>query len=178
MVFWLDWHRGFSGMGSPPTGTGPGGSTNRHHDVRPRGSIQRGRVLDGPPAARRFAGGTGNNPFTGVTETRTFQGAFDLAPTWCRGTGTVLLEEMQAVSACLFARMNTKGIHNPLSLRGVNSSLALGDNEKLFMAYPEGQFFGNIWDASDKIFDPTTSRYYKTCALIRAFSRRAPTVHP
>ena len=111
---------------------------------------------------------TGNNPATpGITETRYFRGNFDLAPTWCRGTGTIPLSEQQAVSACLIARVNTKGIHNALSMRGMNDSLKLGDNEKLFMAYPEGQFWGNIWDASPSIQNPVTGAYY---ANPRAFA--------
>ncbi len=110
----------------------------------------------------------GNNPATpGIPETRYFRGNFDLAPTWCRGTGVVPLTERQAVSACLISRINTQGIHNPLSMRGTEASLKLADNEKLFMAYPEGQFWGNLWDEKPSIQDPTTGFYYENT---RAFS--------
>ncbi len=110
----------------------------------------------------------GNNPATpGVTETRYFRGNFNLAPTWCRGTGTVPIGEQQAVSACLISRVNTQGVHNALSMRGMDDSLKLGDNEKLFMAYPEGQFWGNIWDEKKYILNPVTGAYY---ANPRAFA--------
>ena len=52
-------------------------------------------------------------------------------------------------------------------MRGTEASLKLADNEKLFMAYPEGQFWGNLWDEKPSIQDPTTGFYYENT---RAFS--------
>ena len=99
---------------------------------------------------------TGNNPYpTPHTETRYFPGAFNLAPNWCHGTGPVPAAEQEAVTACLLARVNELGFHNALSLRGSDSSLALGDNEKLFMAWPEAQYWGNAWETADSISDGT-----------------------
>ena len=116
----------------------------------------------------------GANPYTSPpsTETRYFQGSFDLAPTWCRGTGPVPHTEFEAVSACLLARVNTMGIHNALSLRGFENSLALSDNEKLFMSYPEAQYWGNIWNTNPTFQDPSSGFFYKNT---RAFACYFPT---
>ena len=104
---------------------------------------------------------SGTDPSTGLPTTRTFDGAFGLAPTWCHGTAPVPTGELEAVSACLFARINNKGIHNALSIRGSESSLRLVDNEKLFMAYPEGQLWGNLFDNAMSFQDPASGFYYK-----------------
>ena len=116
----------------------------------------------------------GTNPYTSPAslETRSFSGGFDLAPTWCRGTGVVPQREFEAVSACLFSRVNTLGIHNALSIRGYENSLALVENEKLFMSYPEAQYWGNIWNTNPTIQDPVTGYYYKNT---RAFACYFPT---
>lgn len=84
-----------------------------------------------------------------------------MAPTWCTGTGPVPTTELEAASACLFARVNTKGIHNVLSIRGYESSLSLSDNERLFMAYPEGQIIGNDWGITPSFQDPVSGLFYK-----------------
>lgn len=104
---------------------------------------------------------SGTDPSTGSPTTMTFDGAMGVAPTWCTGTGPVPTQELEAASACLYARVNNKGIHNVLSIRGFESSLALSDNERLFMAYPEGQIIGNDWGITPSFQDPVTGFYYK-----------------
>ena len=119
---------------------------------------------------------TGNNPYpTPHTETRYFSGAFNLAPNWCHGTGPVPAAEQEAVSACLLARVNELGFHNALSLRGSDSSLALGDNEKLFMAWPEAQYWGNAWETADSISDGT--HFFKNLSLIHICADHCHAAH-
>ena len=102
----------------------------------------------------------GNNPYGASPETRTFSGLFNLAPTWCSGSGPVPVAEQQAVSACLLSRLNVSGIHNALSVRGYESSLALGNNEQLFMAYLSTKNWGNLWETSSTLTDPSNGHAY------------------
>ena len=81
-------------------------------------------------------------------------------------------QELEAASACLYARVNNKGIHNVLSIRGFESSLALSDNERPFMAYPEGQIIGNDWGITPSFQDPVTGFYYKMTNRLPVISHR------
>jgi hypothetical protein len=87
-------------------------------------------------------------------------GLFGLGQTWCGGSGPVPASEMQAVSACLFARLNAAGKHNVLSIRGYENSLALGDNEQLFMAYLSTRNWGHLWDLTTNITDTSDLSTY------------------
>ena len=102
----------------------------------------------------------GHDPSTGLLTTMYFDGLLGLAPTWCHGTTAVPPSELEAVSACLYARINTKGIHNALSIRGYENTLKLADNEKLFMAYPEGQYWGSLYDPAQSFKDVSTGLWY------------------
>lgn len=104
---------------------------------------------------------SGTNPSTGLPMTQTFDGSMGLAPTWCTGLGPVPTNELEATSACLYSRVNTKGIHNVLSIRGHESSMALSDNERLFMSYPEGQFIGHDFGITPSFQDPVSGLFYK-----------------
>ena len=116
----------------------------------------------------------GANPYASppTTETHYFHGGFGLGANWCTGTNPVSHTEFEAVSACLFSRVNTLGLHNALSIRGFETSLALIDNEKLFMAYPEAQYWGNIWNENPTFQDPSTGYYYRNT---RAYACYFPT---
>jgi hypothetical protein len=77
----------------------------------------------------------------------TMKGGFNLGPTWCQGSSlsTVSADEESMVSSCLMARINTRGTHLPISLRGYNSSLNPTGGEMNFNATPIGYYWGNIF---------------------------------
>ena len=86
---------------------------------------------------------------------RTFRGALGLAPTWC-GTASscsstgcanvqVPTSEQQLVSACLMARVNTKGTHFPLSLATSTLPTTLDEMITHRQSEPSSVFFGNLW---------------------------------
>jgi hypothetical protein len=77
----------------------------------------------------------------------TFKGAFGLAPTWCGADSSAVVpeDELQAVSACLLARVNMRAEHVPLSIRGYEDSLSPVGNEKMTHRFALSSYFGNLW---------------------------------
>lgn len=89
----------------------------------------------------------------------TFYGGMGLAPTWCGSNqnATVPESEIQIVSACLMARVNTKGKHFPLSLLSWEMSTQASNNEGILLWRPLAKYFGNLWKQPHSDTDTTTA---------------------
>jgi hypothetical protein len=72
-----------------------------------------------------------------------FFGGLGLAPQW--RTGPLNVAGQRWVSACMFAKLNGNGVHIPISIRGPNVGLALGDGERDAFTLEEGAFYGNMF---------------------------------
>jgi len=81
-------------------------------------------------------------------------GGLGLAPLW--ETGPVDQTGKELVSACLGARVNSKGIVVPLSLRAKNvSALTVTSSERSSYTYGEGSFWGDLFSGSPHIYSCT-----------------------
>jgi hypothetical protein len=76
-------------------------------------------------------------------QTYTFAGDLGVAPQWkherCDGSC------QRWVSACMLARVNAKGEHVEISMRGENPGLALEKGERREFTHLEGAYWGNLF---------------------------------
>jgi hypothetical protein len=87
----------------------------------------------------------------GTKRTEVNPGGLGLAPNWENNVATQTDKEL--VSACLGARVNSKGNVVPLSLRAKNvASLAATTSERSSYAYAEGAFWGNIFGSNPYLY--------------------------
>jgi hypothetical protein len=92
----------------------------------------------------------------GIKRTEVNPGGLGLAPGWeTRGATEA---DKRLVSACLGARVNSKGIAVPLSLRAKNvASLAATSSERSSYPYAEGAFWGNLFGSTPYLYSCSRS---------------------
>jgi hypothetical protein len=94
----------------------------------------------------------------GVKRTEVNPGGLGLAPGWENNGATE--SDKKIVSACLGARVNSKGIAVPLSLRAKNvSALAVTSSERSSYAYAEGAFWGNLFGSTPYLYSCSRSNF-------------------
>jgi hypothetical protein len=93
-----------------------------------------------------------------------FEGDFGLAPEWkdgpCRGNC------QRWMTACMLARLNKTGEHVQISMRGPHDGLRLEQGEAQEFTKREAAYYGNMFDASDKIYacySPGTPSIPRVC---------------
>ena len=77
-----------------------------------------------------------------------FLGELGLAPEWM--SGPLGAEGQGWVSACIFARVNTRDVALPISMRGANQALATNIDERAGWSIEEGAFYGNLFTPLDQ----------------------------
>jgi hypothetical protein len=77
--------------------------------------------------------------------TYTYAGELGLAPGWGAPGGSCDGECQEWVSACLLARVDYLGQTHDISLRGVNSALAVSPTEQHEYTVREATYFGNVF---------------------------------
>jgi hypothetical protein len=77
-----------------------------------------------------------------------FSGEMGLAPQWLSAPLTT--EGQGWISACIFARVNTRDVALPISLRGSNLALATNADERAGWSVEEGAFYGNLFTPLDQ----------------------------
>jgi hypothetical protein len=92
----------------------------------------------------------------GIKRTETNPGGLGIAPGW--ETSTPSQADKEYVSACLAARVNSKGTAVPLSLRAKNvAALTATAGERSQFTYAEGAFWGNLFGSNPYIYSCTRS---------------------
>ncbi|AUX48650.1 membrane protein [Sorangium cellulosum] len=74
-----------------------------------------------------------------------FDGELGLAPEWGRRRGSCDESCQEWVSACLLARVNHRGEHVTISLRGRNEALKATSNEREEYGEAEAAYYGNVF---------------------------------
>jgi hypothetical protein len=74
-----------------------------------------------------------------------FPGELGLAPEWGKKHGSCGESCQEWVSACLLARVNYKGEHVMISLRGKNEALLSTKKERARYDVPEATYYGNVF---------------------------------
>jgi hypothetical protein len=77
-----------------------------------------------------------------------FLGDHGLTPEWRNSSLSV--SGQRWVSACMFAKVNARDVHLPVSLRGPNVGLALVEGEAEAFPLEEGAYFGNLFVPQDQ----------------------------
>jgi hypothetical protein len=121
-------------------------------------SLVQGALLD--PLAREAltfivscalpAGQSIDVPVDGTTYT--FEGEIGLAPEWGQEGGSCDVECQEWVSACLLARVNYRGDHVEISIRGGDNALRSTRDERADYANREAAYFGNVFVAPQRAF--------------------------
>jgi hypothetical protein len=94
----------------------------------------------------------------------TFAGDLGVAPEWKKRRCDESCQKW--VSACMLARLNKKGEHVEISLRGENPGLALERGELETFKVREGSYYGNLFDDDQPIFacySPGTPALLRVC---------------
>ncbi|WP_437589568.1 hypothetical protein [Sorangium sp. So ce1000] len=74
-----------------------------------------------------------------------FPGELGLAPEWGKKNGSCGESCQEWVSACLLARVNYKGEHVMISLRGKNDALSSTKRERAMYDVSEATYYGNVF---------------------------------
>lgn len=82
----------------------------------------------------------------------TFVGELGLAPEWGRRNGSCGEKCQEWVSACLLSRVNYRGEHVPISLRGKNDALSSTRRERDTYEEPEATYYGNVFLKNQRRF--------------------------
>jgi hypothetical protein len=80
----------------------------------------------------------------------TFAGDLGVAPEWKRERCDGSCQRW--VSACMLARVNAKGEHVEISMRGANDGLALEKGERKDFTQLEGAYWGNLFTHDQPLF--------------------------
>lgn len=81
-----------------------------------------------------------------------FDGDLGLAPEWGKKRGSCDENCQEWVSACLLARVNYRGEHVMISLRGKNPALSSTKWERARYDNPEATYFGNVFHKPQSLF--------------------------
>ncbi|WP_437896727.1 hypothetical protein [Sorangium sp. So ce124] len=81
-----------------------------------------------------------------------FDGDLGLAPEWGKKRGSCDENCQEWVSACLLARVNYRGEHVMISLRGKNPALSSTKWERARYDTPEATYFGNVFHKPQSLF--------------------------
>jgi hypothetical protein len=106
----------------------------------------------------------------GVKRTEVNPGGLGLAPGW--ETKGATDTDKKIVSACLGARVNSKGVVVPLSLRGKSfASLAATTSERSSYSFAEGAFWGNLFASSPYLYSCSRSNLNSGSATSQYLSK-------
>jgi hypothetical protein len=95
---------------------------------------------------------------SGVKHTETNPGSLGLAPGW-ETTGATQTDK-ELVSGCLGARVNSKGVVVPLSLRAKGvTALTVSASERSSYSYAEGAFWGNLFGSTPYLYSCSRTGY-------------------
>ncbi|WP_437855059.1 hypothetical protein [Sorangium sp. So ce363] len=81
-----------------------------------------------------------------------FDGDLGLAPEWGSKRGSCDEDCQEWVSACLLARVNYRGEHVMISLRGKHEALSSTKRERASYDIPEATYFGNVFQKPQRRF--------------------------
>ncbi|WP_437689112.1 hypothetical protein [Sorangium sp. So ce176] len=82
----------------------------------------------------------------------TFTGELGLAPEWGTRQGSCGETCQEWVSACLLARVNYRGEHVTISIRGQNEALSSTKRERERYDVPEATYYGNVFLETQRRF--------------------------
>jgi hypothetical protein len=87
----------------------------------------------------------------------TFSGSIGVAASWGEDGGSCDDSCQEWVSACAIARVNYRGVHVPLSLRGGSAALAIADGEEAAFPNREATYYGNVLTSPQAVFGCRTT---------------------